>query len=498
MGYAPDQWAKDWLAKRRAADPEAVKGWTVEKRGDSHIVRKATTVWDSEAGKRRKVGTEYLGVLEPDGTLVEKRPQSSYVEVSRVVDSGSAKLLAKAAEPVLEALRAEFPSDYREILLLAETRLLDRGELSKAGRCWGTIEDVLGLKPNTSAKSLSDTLERVGASKVSQDGFFGRLATGERRMAVDMSVIFSRARGATLVKKGYNRFRLSCTQLNIVVGCGMESGRPQYLKAVPGNVKEGSAREMLDEFAFEEGTVLVMDRGYHDKKLLAEIRGRGLGYLVAVKRNSAMYREVEADQGMFVWRGSAVRYGVEKVGDEWVYRFENLNQRNDEIVDGLMAVKSGKRRSFDDSKAGNFVMVSSVELDPETAYSMYKARCAVENFFDSAKDVLSADRTYMHDDAHLAGFMFVTFVAALMRFWIADRIRDAGLSSSWTPEDVLDTYATMKCLSGKGTFTQTVPKDVKDLDARLKVFLYSDQGYLDRLNKVPKKRGRKPKAANTS
>jgi len=43
-----------------------------------------------------------------------------------------------------------------------------------------------------------------------------------------------------------------------------------------------------------------------------------------------------------------------------------------------------------------------------------------------------------------------------------------------------------------------VPKDVRDLDAKLGVFMYSTPEDRDRLNGVKKKRGRKPKASEPS
>lgn len=498
MGCEPDQWAKDWLREKRESDPDSVKGWTIEKRNDTHIVKWATTVWNKETKKRRKE-SKYLGVLNPDGTLTEGRPQRRRVDVAEIVDSGNARLLAMCTEPILDALRFAFPNDYPEIILLAFSRILSRGELNKAGRCWNRLEDVLGLRPNTSPKSLSDTLERVGLSRASQDMFFNRVAVEEKEMAVDMSVLFSKARGAVLVKAGYNRFKLSCTQINIILGCGMTTGRPQYLKVVPGNVKEGSAVSMLDEFDIPKGTILVMDRGYQNQKLLKAIREKGLDYLVAVRRNSKLYDTTDTSEGIFRWRDSAVRYGHSRVSDtEWVYRFENLDQRNDEMVDTLKAMEDGRKRTIDEGKAGNFIMVSTRGMDPKEAYRMYKSRCEVENFFDSAKNVLSMDKMHMHDDAHIMGFLFVTFVAALIRFGISSRIDEADLASSYTPEDVLDVYSVMKVVVGKDDIRQVVPKDLRDLDARLKVFMYSTQEDLDRLMGVRMKRGRKPKASGPS
>ncbi len=495
MGCGPDQWAKDWLMEQRS---QGRTGLTVERRGEMHIVKWATTKWDPETKKRRKV-SEYRGVLRPDGTLVEPRPQRSRVEADRIVDSGNARLLSVYVKRILPDLQFAFPNDYREIVELAVARILNRGELSKAGRCWNRLEDVLGLRPNTSPKSLSETLERVGSARGAQGLFFSRLEKEDQEMAIDMSVIFSRAEGAAMLKTGYNRFRLSCPQFNLLMCCGLASGRPRYMRVVPGNMKEGCAVTMLDEFDIEDGTLLVMDRGYHDRKLLEAIRDRDLHYLVAVRRNSKLYSRTDTDEGIFRWRDSAVRYGHSRVSDtEWAYRFENLDHRNDELVDSLKAREMGRDRDLELDKAGNFVMVCSEEMDPEEVYRLYKSRCSVEEFFDSAKNVLDADRTYMRDDAHVMGHLFITFVAALLRFEISRLIDEADLASSYTPEDVLDVYATMKVVTGNADIRQIVPKDVRDLDARLGVFLYSTQEDRDRIAGIRKKRGRKPKASGPS
>ena len=69
MGSEPEQWAKDWLAEQRR---QGKTGLTVERRGGIHIVRWATTWWDSVNKKRHKESL-YCGVLSEDGTIVEKR-----------------------------------------------------------------------------------------------------------------------------------------------------------------------------------------------------------------------------------------------------------------------------------------------------------------------------------------------------------------------------------------------------------------------------------------
>lgn len=174
-----------------------------------------------------------------------------------------------------------------------------------------------------------------------------------------------------MVRADYNRFRSSCPRFNLVVGCDLINGRPQYMRVVPGNLKEGCMDTMLDEFSIDGGTILVMDLGYFDRKLVSDIRAKGLDYLVSVKRNSKIYDEVRVGEGMFRWRDSAVGYGVSMISEcEWVYRFENLNHRNDEHVDTLQAQEPGRRRDPKLDKAGNFIMVSSRKMEPGVLYRL--------------------------------------------------------------------------------------------------------------------------------
>ncbi len=491
MSCEPDQWAKDWLEAQRDSGNT---GLTVEKRGGMHIVKWATTKWNPETKKRKKI-SEYRGVLQPDGTIVPPRPKKDPITVDRIVDSGSARLLKLTTESYIDDLKFAFPQDYQEMIELVFARCLGRGELSKAGRTWNRLENVFGIRPNTSPASLSKTLERVGTSRTSQDMFFQRLRNNDCQMAIDMSVIFSKSKGAMMNKRGYNRFRLSCPQFNLLMGCGLATGRPQYMRVIPGNAKEGSAVSMLDEFEIPEGTFLVMDRGYSDRKFLNEVKEKGLEYIVAVERNSKTYDTTDTEEGMFRWRKDAVAFGHSECEFGWAYRFENLSHRNDELVDNLWAQENNRKRDLNLDKAGNFIIISSKELDAREIYRIYKTRCEIENLFDIAKNELSANKMHMQDDVHVMGFLFIVFLSLITRFGISQLLEKADLISSYSPEDVLDIYGTMKCIEGNAEIRQTVPKDVRELDAKLGLFMYSTKEDLDRLNRAPKKRGRKPKAS---
>ena len=104
----------------------------------------------------------------------------------------------------------------------------------------------------------------------------------------------------------------------------------------------------------------------------------------------------------------------------------------------------------------------------------------------------------MQDDAHVMGFLFIVFLSLITRFGITKLLENADLLSTYSPEDVLDIFGTMKIIESKTEIRQVVPKDVRDLDAKLGLFWYSTPEDLEKLQKKPKKRGRKPKASPSS
>lgn len=64
---------------------------------------------------------------------------------------------------------------------------------------------------------------------------------------------------------------------------------------------------------------------------------------------------------------------------------------------------------------------------------LYKDRCSIENFFDTSKNNLSGDATYLKSDLHVMRYNFVTFLAFTIYWNIRDRLREADLESRYTP-----------------------------------------------------------------
>ena len=199
--------------------------------------------------------------------------------------------------------------------MLAELRLMGVSRMNHADDAWRLLDDTRGIGAHMSPETLSDTLEATGVAISTQERFFDRIDEEERHMAVDLSVVFSKSEGMSMLRKGYNRFRFQGTQFNLAAICGLKTGRPCRLCMVCGNVKENSISGMLDEFGIKENTVLVMDRGYCGRKSLDDIVSKGYDFAVALRRNSKSYDDIATNEGHFTWAGRAIDYGTGNSGD---------------------------------------------------------------------------------------------------------------------------------------------------------------------------------------
>ena len=146
---------------------------------------------------------------------------------------------------------------------------------------------------------------------------------------------------------------------------------------------------------------------------------KGYDFPVALKCNSKEYSVTNADEGMFKWRDSVVGYGHARYKTYFTYRFENLSHKNDELLDNINARKNG---DLGIDKAGNFIILCSKKLDAEQVYRIYKKRCETEGLFDTAKNCLSTDKMYIHDNAHIIGHLFIAFVSPMIWLRIAELI----------------------------------------------------------------------------
>ena len=480
MSRTPEEWAKRWLDERRA---QGVRGLTLDRKGNSHYVYWVTSMRVPELGYPRKI-SQYIGILEPPGNLVissdidvEKmdpraiaaagidveRFRKRSVEIIDLRFRGPMEVFRKFGQDIYDALNVCFPKTSDDLFMLAMARIAGRGRLCQAGSWFEKQDNIMCLSPHRDPEKLSESLKIAGGARDAQNRFFEMFMTPGKKMAVDMTFCFSRGQ-TFIVKKGYNRFRLSCGQFNLVVICGLDDKLPQSIKTVPGNVKEGSILEILKEMNIGTDCILVMDRGYFSEDIMDTLHLAGYRFVIPVRRDSPLYGTVMLEDSRgFKFRGNSIIYGIGEGYGFNAYRFENQFQRNtelsqmmgEEIIDEYGDVSVNYALDGDPSKAGNLILVTNLNEDPRELYTMFKLRCSVEECNDASKNVLAADSTYLRDSLSIMGYSLVTFIALRLYISIEAWIASKDMTSKYSPSDVLFEYSTMMSAT---TQSQTIPQ----------------------------------------
>ena len=88
-------------------------------------------------------------------------------------------------------------------------------------------------------------------------------------------------------------------------------------------------------------------------------------------------------------------------------------------------------------KFGTIPVLTGTEMDAEEMYNLLKSRMDIEQLFDTFKSTLHADGTYMRDNNHMQGWMFVNFMAMLMYHRLCTELVSKKLLRKYSPHDII-------------------------------------------------------------
>jgi transposase len=113
--------------------------------------------------------------------------------------------------------------------------------------------------------------------------------------------------------------------------------------------------------------------------------------------------------------------------------------------------------------------ITSCKFKPNKIYELLKGRIDIEQAFDAFKNILHNDRTYMRDDAHLEGWMFISFVSLLFYYRVYETLRNGDLLSKYSPRDLIIHFARVQKLKIAGKWVRSeIPKTTRILAEKLK------------------------------
>lgn len=459
----------DWVLKQKR------KGTLIMRREDRYYLYRVSSHWNKEKKKPQLKTEEYLGRITPDG-LIEpkaKRIMKRYDQIA-VKEYGAAFLLHSISKDLFEVLRELFP-EWKEILVFACMRLLHRSAMKNVEFHYrSSFLSELIHEAHVSPDVLGDLLRSIGIDRTSMIAFMRAFMSGDRYLAVDLTHVLSMSEGVISATLGHNSSAEFLPQIQLLFLFSLDHDSPAYFRILPGSATSViSLRSTMEESGVRK-IVLVADSGFYSAKNVSSLEGARIHYIIPLKRNSRLIDY--SDQGKhFTFQDHPIFHAKYKSGERTIHTFRNDFLRAEEEKDYLRRKKSGFDRVRE--RMGTISVITDLHVSGEIIYTMLKSRADIEQSYDTFKNCIHGDRTYMRDDYQLQGWMFVNFIALMLHYRIYGMLKVKDLLRKYSPDDILEHMQRVHMLKiGDEWKMSEIPKHTREVIEKLEIPIMQKSG----------------------
>ncbi len=447
-----------------------------------YYVYDITYKYDPVLKRTKKVTGKLKGKLTEDKgfTASDKALSSAGLKVSSlsVFEFGGFELFEALLAEEAIALEKEFGSEAKKIMALAMLRWIYHSPIKNMGSRWehSYYRHLWDFALND--KQISALLHALGEKRAGVIDFMKSLKRGSDFLLIDSTHITSESGKLKINTLGYDPRTGYQNQFNLMLIYSASLELPVYYRILPGNIKDVSFRLSLLESGIKEA-VVVADKGFYSENNIAELKKLELKYIIPLRRNSSLINYEPIKSGnrkdmtdFFTFQKSVIWYYIsDNDGRKRItYLNERLasEERNDYLTRIATCPETHDKDKFFEKQYhfGTFTLTTNLEQSAQTLYETYKSRCAVEQAFDTFKNLLHADRTYMQNEQSMEGWMLIHFLCLRAYYKLYHRLKEKDMLSKYSPDDILRLAQTHhKCkINGEWTNEEITAKTAKILN----------------------------------
>lgn len=446
----------DWALKHRTPGTE------LRHIGGKFYLYEYKTVYDASRKKPKKVSGKLLGRITEEQGLVAggKRQLEKAVSGVRQIsvgpdrEFGVSHYISTYFGPQLERLVELFGQEGRLIFLLAYCRLCYQSPLKRMPHhimhAWLSEELKVSAVNDKQIRAL---LNHVGKSRQTVVDYMRGFISEDDFVLADTTHILSKSQHIELSHRGYNSQMNFEPQINLMYLYGSKSRMPVFYRLHAGNIREVKAlKNTIVESGIQNAT-LIGDKGFFSKANLELLEQQQLRYILPLKRDNVRidYSAVRdasfkangqyfKHEGRIIWYISLSHDGKQSL---WLFIDDFLRQKEEK--DYLFRIESHPDEysldNFQKSyfRFGTFALISNLDAKtPQEIFTLYKSRMNIEQMFDSLKNLLDADSTYMQNEDTLQGWMFINHIALQWYQHLYITIAEKELTAKYSVKDLLE------------------------------------------------------------
>lgn len=435
----------NWVKKHRQSKTE------IKEIGGRYYVYEVSSIWDSSTKRTKKVSGKIIGkITKEDGFISRESYNSSKLQIRAPIvskDYGGIVLFESLMKDSIKQLEKNFSDEWQQIVVASYARLLHQSPLKNIELHYEhSYFSEMYPSASVGSKIIGNTIQLLGKKREHIRRYFKGIQNKGEYVLIDGTHILNNSK-AEMSEVGYNSQNSFSPQINLMYIFDKESHSPTYYRLLPGNIREVKSFQLSIKESGLSKAVIIADKGFYSKANIQELDDSGLFYIIPLQRSSALINyqpmkplDKKKLSGYFTYAKRTIWYYKE----DKVTLFLDEELRLAEERDYLNRIDSNpekytlelfheKQHAF-----GTMAIISNLsDTTAEVLYNQYKSRSAIEQLFDSFKNLLNADRTYMRTNDGLEGWMFINFIALSWYYKIYSQLLESNLLSRFSVNDVL-------------------------------------------------------------
>ncbi len=475
----------DWALKHKT------KGTSIHCIRGKYYLYKISSKWDSKKGRAVKKTDSYLGRITEEG-FISPKLKSAISDLKNVTikEFGASVLMNNLTQELQGQLKKIYPQDWKSLFTIAAVRFFHNSPMKNMNHHFQhSYLSELFSEVNTDPRVISNFLEKLGSDREKMVLFMKELAAeGSENLIVDLTHIFSESENMNWLSIGHNSQDQFHQQINMLLIFSQDRMKPVYFRLLPGAIRDVSSLKATIAEGNISNALFVGDKGFHSFGNVEMFEEQNLRYILPLKRNNSdIDYEVMKTQdrrkfdGSFFFQDRLIwsKEGKTKAGRRTILFFDQRLRTDEEksFLDRVHKMPKEKNEEKEELlnsfyekqfELGTITIITNSDKTAEKIYQCLKARTNIEVAFDTFKNILEADKTYMRSDAHMYGWMLVNFLSLLMYYALYGILTSRELLAHYSPKDIIMHFSKVyKVKVGDRQTISEIPKTTRVLSEKM-------------------------------
>lgn len=429
------------------------KGTEIKLISNHYYVYEVKCIYDKTKKKNKKISGKYLGKITNNGFVPSPTHElKSALQVNPSVKEYGGYLLSKELlKEELPLLQQYFPHHWEMIFFLCYTRVVYNARFKMLEHYYRNSYFIIESDEKISEEKVSKVTRVIGEMRDKIVEFKQQLIGNGEYLLIDSTNVFTNSNGISQKKKGYNSKHIFNEQVRLMYIVSSELQMPVYYRIVGGNIPDVKALKLCLLESGLSNVMLISDKGFYSTQNIKLLTDESMKYIIPIHRSKKIIDYSGVDKpgkegfaGYFIYRQRVIWYYSYQTDGGLLHLFQDLRLKTTEEEDYLDKIaKYPEDYTMEDFliKSKTFgtiaLLCSETDVDAQKVYLFYKSRVDIEVVFDTFKNTLMADTTYMRNDCSLEGWMFVNFLAVRMYYKLMKMLREKELLKKYSPMDII-------------------------------------------------------------